>query len=122
MRHARILDVLSAVTAVAAGHPEILAWWFAPPQRLRLQGEIARPRQETPPLEVVVQADPAVSTVCDVIAAELSGRLSGSPVTVRLHRGGAEERQLFRLLSGRPQRGRDAAQRDGGETAADRTA
>lgn len=110
MRRARILDVLSAVTAVAAGHPEIEAWWYAPPRRLRLEGEIARAPRETPALEVVVQASGAASTRCDEIAGELARRLASGPVSVRLHRGAAEERQLFRLLSGRRPGARAAAE------------
>ena len=100
MRHARILDVLSAVTAIAPAHPKVEAWWYAPPRRLRLHGEIARARAEAPPLEVVVQGASSLSTDCDAIAAELSGRLAGSRVAVRIHRGETEDRQLFRLLSG----------------------
>jgi hypothetical protein len=117
MRHARILDVLSAVTAVAAAHPEVEAWWYAPPRRLRLQGEIARAGAEVPSLEVIVQVAPSSCTDCDKIASELSQRLPGSPVAVRLHRAEAEERQLFRLLSvsRRPRGG--AEERAGGPAA-----
>ncbi len=98
MRHARILDVLSAVTAVAAGHPEVEAWWYAPPRRLRLQGEIGRARADASALEVVVQTRGGAS--CQEIAAELARRLPSDRVSVRLHQGDGEARQLFRLLSG----------------------
>jgi hypothetical protein len=104
MRHARILDVLSAVADVATGHSEIAAWWYAPPRRLRLQGEIAPAHRERPLLEVVVQAEEGLSTDCEAIAVELSRRLPGSSVSVRHHRGRDEERQLFRLVSGGPSR------------------
>jgi hypothetical protein len=122
MRQARILDVLSAVTEVAAAHPEIEAWWYAPPRRLRLHGEIARARQEASLLEVIVQTHGSLSTGCDGIAAELSRRLPGSSLAVRLHRGSAEDRQLFRLLSGRSRAGRDVAQLGRSVLDADRSA
>lgn len=117
MRHARILDVLSAVTAVAPAHPEVEAWWYAPPQRLRLEGEIGRARAEVPSLDVVVQGEASLCTRCDAIAAALSPRLPGHRVSVRLHRGEAEERRLFRLLSGGRARGADRDRQLAGETA-----
>src|SRR3990172_6161031 len=113
MRQVRILDVLRAVTEVAPAHPEVEAWWYAPPRRLRLQGE--RPRdargdacdgarrglEEAPAVVVVVEAGPAASPDCVGIAAELARWLPGSALSVRLHRAVAEKRRLFRLGIGR---------------------
>jgi hypothetical protein len=120
MRQARILDVLCAVREVAPAHPEVEAWWYAPPRRLRLQGE--RPRdargdacgggsgsEGAPAIEVVVEAGSAASPDCVGIAAELARWLPGSALSVRLHRAAAEERQLFRLVSGRSRCGWYAA-------------
>ena len=120
MRHARILDVLRAVTEASASRPEVETWWYAPARRLRLMGELPRNGQETASLEVVVEIDPAISADCDGIAAELSRRLPGSPVSVRLHRGAAEERQLFRLVSSRSRTGRNAAARGPADSGATR--
>jgi hypothetical protein len=100
-----ILDVLRAVTEVDALHPEVEAWWYAPARRLRLLGELPVSNRDIPSVEVVVSA-PGVSVDREAIAAELSRRLLGHPVSVRLHRGPAEERQLFRLVSGRSRAGR----------------
>ncbi len=99
MRQARILDVLRAVTATAAEHPEVQAWWYAPPVRLRLAGELARTGPEPLPLEIVVEAVPPASLDRAALSAALSRRLSGAPVAVRPHGGTAEARKLFRLLS-----------------------
>ncbi len=124
MRQARILDVLRAVTEVAPAHPEVEAWWYAPPRRLRLQGE--RPRdargdlcagvsgarsdsERAPAVEVVVEAGPAASPDCVGIAGELERRLPESTLSVRPYRAAAEERQLFRLVSGRSRCERYAA-------------
>jgi hypothetical protein len=99
-----ILDVVRAVTEVGPSHPEIRTWWYAPPKRLRLRGELEADgsrRQQI--VEVAVEAA-ASSADFDALASELSRKLRGSPVSVRTFRGADEERQLYRLLSREPVR------------------
>ena len=100
-RPPRILDVLSAVGRVAPQHPEIESWWYAPRRRMPLNGELPRRSSELLPLEIVVQSrsDTSAST-CTNVAFELAAYL-GEHVGVREHRGEAEERHLFRLLTRR---------------------
>jgi hypothetical protein len=101
MRTPSIIDVLRAVKDVADAHPDVAGWWYAPARRLRLRGELPGTAREAPLLEVVVEVAGAAEVDCAGIAAELSSRFAGQAVSVRPHRGAAEERQLFRLLSGR---------------------
>src|SRR5215471_13265632 len=98
MRHAAILDVLSAVKGLAATHPEVAAWWYAPARRLRLLGQRVRGSAEALPLEIVVEPAGLATVDCDSLASELGRRLPGDSVAVRL-RGAAEEKRLFRLKS-----------------------
>lgn len=95
-RQPRILDVLRAVKAVAHLHPEVIAWWYAPPQRLRLGG--ALPSADRLPVEVAVEPPDAEVENGKAFAADLAREL-GVTVAVRGHRGGGEGRKLFRLLS-----------------------
>jgi hypothetical protein len=99
-----ILDVVRAVGEIGPSHPEIRAWWYAPPKRLRLRGELepdgSRKQQI---VEVAVELSSA-SANFDALASELSRKLRGSPVAVRSFRGADEERQLYRLLSREPLR------------------
>jgi hypothetical protein len=97
MRQPRILDVVGAVRAVAPRHDEIRAWWYVPPQRLRLRGDAPASSADKPSIEVVVESDTAPDF--DAIARELSRSLAAVPVAVRAFRGEREERHLFRLLS-----------------------
>lgn len=99
MRQPSILDVVRAVTEVGAAHPEVATWWYAPPQRLRLRGELPPEVQEPPPVEVVVELGGSPDADYERIAGELAAYLSGGRVRVRAHRGANEERQLFRLRS-----------------------
>jgi hypothetical protein len=98
MRPPSILDVVTAVKRAAPAHGGVIAWWYAPPRRLRLEGERA-PREAPPDVEVVVElargsnADPAR------IAAELATALRLPSVRVRQHRGAEEPRRLFRIVS-----------------------
>jgi hypothetical protein len=97
-----ILDVVHGVKVVAPAHPEVKAWWYTPPQRLRLAGEL--PGLESAlTLEVVVEPGARGGgeevVACDVIANELSLALGGAVVGVRTHRGDREERPLFRVIS-----------------------
>jgi hypothetical protein len=100
-----ILDVVHAVKGVAAAHPEVAVWWYTPPQRLRLAGELPGSGATAPVVEVVVEGDSLASVTsapsmpCAAIALELTAALSGTPVTVRTHRGTREERHLFRIVS-----------------------
>ncbi len=99
MRHAAILDVLRAVKELADVHREVAAWWYAPAQRLRLLGQRARGSAEALPLEIVVEPVATATVDCTRLASELGRRLPGDSVAVRLHRGAAEQRRLFRLKS-----------------------
>ena len=98
MKQPSILDVVHGVKVVAPAHPEVKAWWYTPPQRLRLAGEL--PGLEAAlTLEVVVEPAGGDAVACDAIAKELSRALDGAVVGVRTHRGEREERPLFRVIS-----------------------
>lgn len=97
MRQPSILDVLRAVRDVGVAHPEVRAWWYAPAQRLRLQGEVPSNRGAAQ-LEIAIEVDKD-SADLKGISAELEGVLGCRPVSVRPHRGAGEERQLYRLFS-----------------------
>ena len=102
MRQPSILDVVHGVKRVAPAHPDVSAWWYTPPQRLRLAGDLPGSGSATLPIEVVVEGfEPALTAeiACAQIATELSAELSGIPVAVRMHRGEREERPLFRIVS-----------------------
>jgi hypothetical protein len=106
VRQPSILDVVHGVKGVATTHPEVTAWWYTPPQRLRLAGERPGSASAGLSIEVVVEgptAEGAAAIACAEIAAELSAALSGVIVGVRMHRGGAEPRPLFRIVSQREQ-------------------
>jgi hypothetical protein len=96
-----ILDVVRAVTELGSSHPEIRAWWYAPPKRLRLRGEL-EPDGSRKQQVVDVAVEASSSADLDALAGELSRKLRGSPVSVRRFRGADEERQLYRLLSREP--------------------
>jgi hypothetical protein len=101
LKQPSILDVVHGVKSVAPAHPEVAVWWYTPPQRLRLAGELPRPASAPAELtiEVVVAGSSGSTIACDQIAGELSRALAGIPVAVRPHRGAAEERPLFRIVS-----------------------
>jgi hypothetical protein len=102
MKHPSILDVIHAVKQVASAHPEARAWWYTPPQRLRLSGELPRRADEETAIgqiEVVVQGDSLDAAALDLIASQLSHAMAGEPVSVRMHGGANEARPLFRILS-----------------------
>jgi hypothetical protein len=102
LKQPSILDVVHGVKTVAPGHPEVQVWWYTPPQRLRLAGELpshGAPGSVETSLEVVVQGARVDALRCAQIAKELSLALSGTHVGVRLHRGDREERPLFRIVS-----------------------
>jgi hypothetical protein len=105
LRQPSILDVVHGIKSVAPAHPEVSAWWYTPPQRLRLAGDLPGSSAATPSIEVVVEGfEPAGSAGtpaigCAQIAKELSAALSGIAVGVRTHRGDREERPLFRIVS-----------------------
>lgn len=100
MRQPSILDVVHGIKGVAPAHPEVSAWWYTPPQRLRLAGEMPGSASGPLTIEVVVESfQPAREIPCAQIAKELSDALSGIPVGVRVHRGEREERPLFRIVS-----------------------
>jgi hypothetical protein len=97
-----ILDVVHGVKTIAPAHPEVSRWWYTPPQRLRLAG--ALPSSAGSPLSIEVVVQPAAgahadSVPCERIARELSRALHDVTVAVRTHRGDAEERPLFRIVS-----------------------
>ncbi len=98
MRQPTILDLVRAVTLVAPRHPDVLTWWHAPAQRLRLAGELPQARPTA--IELVVEHGPNAPD-CVQIASQLEPLLRMLP-RVRPHCGAAEPRPLFRLLSRRP--------------------
>ena len=87
--------------SVAPAHPEVTAWWYTPPQRLRLAGDLPSAGPAAISIEVVVESAGPTDVPCAQIAKELSTALSGVSVAVRMHRGEAEERPLFRIVSQR---------------------
>ena len=99
MRQPSILDVVHGVKSVVPAHPEVTAWWYTPPQRLRLAGDLPRAGPAALSIEVVVEGVGEVP--CAEIARELSASLSGTTVGVRMHKGDREERPLFRIVSQR---------------------
>jgi len=99
LRQPSILDVVHGVKSVVPAHPEVTAWWYTPPQRLRLAGDLPGSGSAAIPIEVVVQSAGTGEIPCAEIAKELSAALGGSPVGVRLHRGDREQRPLFRIVS-----------------------
>ncbi len=96
MKQPSILDVIQGVKTVAPAHPEVDVWWYAPPVRLRLGGELPRSAGAPASIELVVEG---AGMTCARIAQDLSRALSDADVTVRVHVGEKEERQLFRILS-----------------------
>ena len=98
MKQPSILDVVHGVKTVAPAHPEVKAWWYTPPQRLRLAGELPG-LESTVTVEVVLEASAGEAVACPEIAKELSRALAGAAVGVRTHRGEGEERRLFRIVS-----------------------
>jgi hypothetical protein len=100
MKSATILDVLRAVTRVAGGHREVEAWWYAPPQRLRVDGG-APPGSDSGPPEVAVDAAVGADVDHDLLARELGDLLRVPRVRVRRYQGSAEPRALFRLVTTR---------------------
>jgi hypothetical protein len=99
LKQPSILDVVHGVKTVAPAHPEVTAWWYTPPQRLRLAGELPPRGDGLLAIELVVEATTATTATCERIAKELSAALKGAAVRVRTHRGSLEERPLFRVMS-----------------------
>jgi len=98
-RAPRILDVIRAVIEVAPAYPDVIAWWYAPPKRLDVAGNIPDGPSRAGDLEIVVQRAPAGPPDRVSIARDLSVALPFSNVSVRAYRGPNEERALFRLFS-----------------------
>ncbi len=101
MRQPSILDVVNGVKRVLPAHPEVSAWWYTPPQRLRLAGDLPGSGSAPLSIEVVVEAAAPLASgevPCAKIAKELSEVLR-IEVRVRIHRGDREERPLFRIVS-----------------------
>jgi hypothetical protein len=99
MRQPRILDVVRAVKTVAHDHPEVAAWWYAPPQRLRLAGALPETGAPHALVELALEADGGRDAPFTAIARALSDSLDGVKVSARLYRGDLEQRPLFRLVS-----------------------
>jgi hypothetical protein len=98
VRQPSILDVVNGVKRVLPAHPEVSAWWYTPPQRLRLAGDLPGAASAPLSIEVVVEAAVPEQVPCAKIAKELSEVLR-IEVRVRTHRGDREERPLFRIVS-----------------------
>jgi hypothetical protein len=101
LRQPSILDVVHGVKSVIPAHPEVTTWWYTPPQRLRLAGDLPRSGSAALSIELVVEGAGAAEIPCAAIARELSAAMSGAAVAVRTHRGEREERPLFRIVSQR---------------------
>ena len=95
MQRPNILDVVRAVTAVAADHPEVKVWWYSPDPDFRVKGDDRRKSS----LEFVLEFKNGDGADSDAIAEDLSTQLSGNPVAVREHRGKEETVRLFRMLT-----------------------
>lgn len=87
MRPPTILDVVQAVTRLAPSYPEVAVWWFAP--------------AATGASRVLLVLEPRERALPDAasIGSELAGRFGPGAVTVRVHRGAAEEQARYRLLT-----------------------
>jgi hypothetical protein len=97
-----ILDVVHAVKRVAPAHPTVSAWWYTPPQRLRLAGALPTVDPDDAVITVVVEGAPETffaPAQVQAVERALSAALKSAPVRVRAHLGSDEERPLFRLLS-----------------------
>jgi hypothetical protein len=99
MRQPRILDVVRAVKDIARGHPEVAAWWYAPPQRLRLTGALPEAGAPHTLVELAIEGPAERDPGRETLARELSRSLNGVAVRIRTYRGDLEERRLFRLVS-----------------------
>jgi hypothetical protein len=97
-----ILDVVHAVKRASVVHPAVTAWWYTPPQRLRLSGALPTPSPDETVVTLVVEGAPDAffePAQLEAVERALSASLRSAPVRVRAHRGSGEERPLFRLLS-----------------------
>jgi hypothetical protein len=103
MKQPSILDVVRAVKQTSPAYATVNAWWYAPPERMRLAG--ASELGTSSELEVVVEAAPASEVDCARIASAIAAALRVPSVRVRAHRGLEEARALFRLLSTGERRG-----------------
>ena len=102
MRPPRILDVVRATKEVAPAHPDVTAWWYAPPRRLAVAGPTRNAGSDGEPdheIEIAVESAAAAAPDRARIARELSEALRVPRVSVRVYRGADERRALFRLLS-----------------------
>lgn len=97
MRRPNILDVVAAVSEVAPSYPRVTVWWYAPEPELPVTGgEKGRAR-----LEIVVETAASAPSDLEVMASDIADRLDWEEVSVRAHRGGGEDKRLFRLLTNR---------------------
>jgi hypothetical protein len=99
MRSPRILDVIRAAKEVAPAHPDVVAWWYAPPNRLDVTGATPHGAAVAAEVELVVQSAPQGSPDRARIAQDLAVALRFAKVSVRTYRGANEQRSLFRLIS-----------------------
>jgi hypothetical protein len=96
MRQPRILDVLRAVREVAASHPHVRAFWYAPPRRLHPPGAATSAGNA---IEVAVEGGAAEDLAG--IASDVARSLGVPSVSARPFRGAGEDRQLYRLWTNR---------------------
>jgi hypothetical protein len=102
MAQPSILDVVHAVKQVAAAQPSVAAWWYKPPQRLRLAGALPVADREGSTITIVVegvQGRALPQEELTTMERALSGQLRSEPVRVRNYQGSDEPHPLFRLLS-----------------------
>jgi hypothetical protein len=88
MRSPSVLDVVQAVTHLAASHPEVGVWWYT---RSGVAGGPA----------ILLVLEPRGGALPDTaaIGAALAARFGPEAVALRLHRGAAETQSLYRLLT-----------------------
>jgi hypothetical protein len=88
MRSPTVLDIVQAVTHLAASHSEVAVWWYT---RAGVAGAPA----------ILLVLEPRDGALPDEasIGAALAARFGPEAVAVRMHRGAGETQALYRLLT-----------------------
>jgi hypothetical protein len=88
MRSPNVLDVVHAVTDLAASHSEVAVWWY---MRAGVAG--------SPVILLVLEPRDGALPDTASIGAALAARFGPEAVAVRMHRGAGETQTLYRLLT-----------------------
>jgi hypothetical protein len=88
MRSPNILDVVQAVTQLAASHSGVAVWWYT---RAGVAG--------APAIQLVLEPRDGALPDMAAIGAALAARFGPQSVAVRMHRGAGEKESLYRLLT-----------------------